>query len=200
LSEAVTASMARGYEVMQRQSVRYDYEKVFWNGTFTVGLIGLGWTAVKLGQMIVAAQDVYDKTLKTVVKVTSDIQQGLTNPVGSLAYNQYLVLYEWVEGVHADDTPTRYGASLIMDYRKYPEKWAAYKATMGAANTDDLDEFGDPYKVTVLDEEPELPAEKVLNYADSIFAKYGAAMPLAAVVGHVVLEYARIHKLRRDMV
>jgi hypothetical protein len=184
MAETVTATMARGYEVMQRQSVRYDYEKVFWNGTFTVGLVGLGWVAVKLGQTIAGLQG----------SVPVKLWKAVTD-ADAADYYQYQGLFDMVEGKDKLKAAPNTGfGSIVSYYRANLTEWDAYVEALLAKHPDwVVDESGKPT-------EQEKPAEKVLNYADSIFTKYGAAMPLAAVVGHVVLEYARVHKLRRDLV
>jgi hypothetical protein len=180
MAEVVTASMARSYEAMQRSSVRYDYEKVFWNGTFTLGLLGLGWVAVKLGQTISGAQ-----------KVITDATQIIVDP----NYVTYKQVYDYVEGVKKLDPLPGGNAALISAitrFRADPEDWAIFKETTLEANPDwVVDASGKPTA------DP-LPAEKVLNFADTIFSKYGAAMPIGAVVLHIVLEYGRVHKLRSE--
>lgn len=40
---------ARAEEVRQRNLPVYDYEKVFFNSAYSMGLFGLGWVAIKLG-------------------------------------------------------------------------------------------------------------------------------------------------------
>jgi hypothetical protein len=84
--------------------------------------------------------------------------------------------------------------SVVTYYRANPAEWDDYVDTMNEKHPEwTLDDSGKA-------EAEVAPAEKVLNYADSIFAKYGAAMPIAAVVGHVVLEYGRVRKLRSELV
>ena len=184
MSEPVSAAMIHGYEVMQRNSVKYDYEKVFWNGTFTVGLVGLGWVAVKLGQTIAGLQG----------SVPVKLWKAVTD-ADAADYYQYQSLFDMVEGKDKlNPAPNSGFGSIVSYYRANPTEWDAYiEATLTKHPDWVVDESGKPT-------EQEKPAEKVLSFADSIFAKYGAAMPLAAVVGHVVLEYARVHRLRSEMV
>lgn len=45
---------ARAEEVRARNLPIYDYEKVFFNSAYSVGLFGLGYAAVKMGQILAA--------------------------------------------------------------------------------------------------------------------------------------------------
>lgn len=196
MAEAITAGMARGYEVMRRKSISYDYEKVFWNSTFTVGLIGLGWAAIKLGRVIGELQGAAEGA----GVVVRDITTAIADP--PLATYEYL--YDYVEGDKKDYQPTGgWGVgtprlwTLIQQYRADPAAWAVYKETYVEAKPEwGLTAKGVP--PARVEEEP-LTSVKILEAADDIYARYGAAMPLGAVVSHVVLEYARVHRMRREL-
>ena len=105
---AVNAVMAHNYEVMERQSTRYDYEKVFWNATYTVGLVGLGWISLKLGQVILGTQQAYE-----------DAAGAVTNP----AKAAYDLVVSFVEGDRKNEQP-RYLQALILQCRADPEYYA----------------------------------------------------------------------------
>jgi hypothetical protein len=178
---AINAEMLHGYEVLKRESVAYDYEKVFWNSAFGIGLVGLGWVAVKLGQTISGAQ-------KLVASFTN---------VSDLGLWEYTTLFDWVEG-SKKDTPFWEGAPvqlwpLIYVGRASPTDWATYKASVQTAHPDwFLSATGSP---TI----PQNPADQILQWADSFYAKYGAALPLGVLAGNVGFEYARVWRMKRRL-
>lgn len=58
MTEQLTVgALAYQHRVLMRRERSYDYEKVFWSSVWSVGLVTLGWVAVKLGQAVAWIQD-----------------------------------------------------------------------------------------------------------------------------------------------
>jgi len=113
MAEQVTGALVRGYEVLRREQVAYDYEKVFWRALYGVGLVGMGWLTLKLGRMIYAAQ----------------------NP----EVTEYLTIVDWVEGSNAETPVPNTGfGSVVAFYRSDPEAYAEYVAEFEAENREEL--------------------------------------------------------------
>jgi hypothetical protein len=183
-AELITAGMVRGYDVMTRRTMSYDYEKVFWNSAFGLGLVGLGWVAIKLGKEIRGYQTSWDQLTEQVAKPDT------------IGYYQYLKLFSWVEGENRA-RPT-WDAEIYMWgpvylYRADPDNWEAYKEAVAAAHPDwFLNEAGKPTVQVAA-------ADKVLNFLDDLYAKYGGVMPIGVLAGNVGFEYARVWRLKREM-
>ena len=163
--------MVRSYEVMQRRSTQYDYEKVFWNATYSVALIGLGWVSVKLGQTILGVQKIYE-----------DTTGAISNPQKAA----YDLVVSFVEGDRKNDQP-KYLQALILQCRSDPEYYAEWKAN-AQEQTPGIDQ---PTQTE--------SAEKILNVIDGIYTKWGAAMPLLAVGTHVAGEYVRVQRIKGEL-
>ncbi len=169
---------------MKRQSVSYDYEKVFWNTTFGIGLVALGWVSVKLGRTIGALQ-----------KVAGATGEWIKDPIKQNAINNYNNYYRWIEGADKDNlniVGDEFFMQEIFDFRKDPKLWAAYKA-----------EFAETYPdVEVKEGEAKPPVDialEILNAVDKFYADYGMVMPLGILVGNVGIEYLRVRKMREEL-
>lgn len=176
MTEVVTAGLLRSYEVLKRQQTHYDYEKVFWSSTYGLGLVGLGWIAIKLGKIIQGGQE-----------VITDLSEAITNP----KYETYKLLYDWVEGEHKDDTPTYHLQTLINQYRNDPEAWKVYK--------EDILEQHPEWNLTPTGEPAKNPTSEILNSVDNLYVKYGPIMPLGVLAGNISLEYLRVRKVKEEL-
>jgi hypothetical protein len=167
--------MAHSYEVMKRQTVAYDYEKVFFNAAFSLGLVGLGWITVKLGQSISGIEEVASRSV-----------DAFTSP--DLAAFQ--LLFDFVEGSRKTETP-KYAslAYVVADYRANPDKWNEYKQVQYAAHP----EWANTTSTQLS------RANQILDTFDKFFTQWGPALPIGVLVGNVGLEYARTWKLKRDL-
>ena len=108
MSEQVNLGVfSRAEEARERERRRFDYEKVFWNTLYGVGLVGLGYVTVKLGHVL----------------------EDLTDPVGYLEDRDWLTLVSWVEGKYKDQAPAGHPSSTrIIFFRADPEAWEEEKA------------------------------------------------------------------------
>jgi len=196
----------RAKTIMIRQLPTYDYEKVVWNSTFTVGLVGVGWLAVKLGMMI-----------RAIGVTAKDISQWVTNPSGQINKDWFFYLYDWCDsnGVNfGKDAPTfnalgsffsfnwftgGFGAgtmgydaakvAAVKYYRENPKKWDEYKAEFQKQYPDEKMPTGDVEHVFA-------PSD-ILDWANSFFDTYGSIVPIATVMGHMGLEFVRVKSLQR---
>jgi hypothetical protein len=195
----VTGAMAHGYEVMRRQTVRYDYEKVFWNSTYGLGLLGLGWIAIKLGwivsdlQNISAAAAAYVETVKAF----------MADPVTSIKFSEYKIMWDYIEGAHKD-TPSNvleYPTSeAVQAYRDAPDLWTSYKAEFAATYPQlQFTKEGEPLEKLPVADSGNANAVRILESVDSIYTKYGAAMPIGLLVGNVGIEYLRVFRFKAEM-
>ena len=173
--------MARGYEAMKRQTTSYDYEKVFFNSAFGLGLVGLGWIAVKLGWMISGVQ-------RNIEYLTDPAKAGL------IAYRE---LVKWVEGENKDkdymelanDQPF---ATAVYIYRTNPDAWLSYKEGFQAEHPEYFTDAGG------LKDQP-MDAAQVLQIIDNFMARWGAVMPMGVLIGNVGFEYLRVWRMKRRL-
>ena len=81
MSEQVTARMIRGYEAMRRERGSFNYEKVFWNTAYGIGLVAMGWVTLKLGRIVQSAQDpigaINDAEYKLIVKYVEEQPEAI---------------------------------------------------------------------------------------------------------------------------
>ncbi len=205
MSEAVTASMVHGYEVMQRRTTSYDYEKVFWNSAFGLGLVGMGWVAVKLGWIISDLQEIQ----KAVVSYAETVQEILDDPRRSLRINEYLFMWDAVVGPHKDVPVNNYeqGRAIAVDIMRRdlasdtPYIWAEYVADIKSEypeiTFDEEDKMLTEKEVEARDASPS--ALKVLEALDTFYTRFGAAAPVAVLAGNIGFEYMRVWRLKRDL-
>lgn len=206
---ARTAAQTMQYArtVQARQLPVYDYEKVFWNSTFTIGLVALGYAAIKLGQVI--------QTLQKIISLDFLPKQ--------LAYyepeysDDFLYVYEWMEGYKKDTaTPTlggritwgwsirevnravpNYRYRLVYYYRTTPGAWMEWKTEFyekGDLTEEDVQAHSEDITKRVA----ELEKPDVLKEVEKVYAQWGPIMPLAAIGGHATLEWFRIKKLKKE--
>lgn len=208
--------------VMIRQLPTYDYEKVVWNSTFTVGLIAVAWGAVKLGKWI--------EGLSALVLQTGTTARG-TEPLVSFYFysdqpafglqKQFFEAVDYVEGSKKDAVlPYAEGMggavwNAIARYRANADEYASFKAKMYAKWLESYPpESGRPsletQYATYLEESPDIESEVkkkeqaralsgavILDAADRFFANWGPVLPIAAVMGHMGLEFVRVKSLQR---
>lgn len=118
--QAVTAEMVRGYEAMRRSRGSYNYERVFWNSIFGIGLVGVTWVTIKMGQTIRFAQ----------------------NPLGGKEDSEYKLFYLWIEGRNKSTPtfwlwPTPEIKKRVEEFRENPELWEEYKLEHEKLHKDD---------------------------------------------------------------
>lgn len=197
--------------VMRRALPTYDYEKVFWNSTFTIGLVGLSWAAVKLGIII-----------KGIGNAMKDVGELFTDPRGFIDKDFFFYLYDWCDpdGLHFSDPPPTFnpissffsfsllgggfGGTLVIDaakvaavnkYRGDPELWGAYKAKFRAQYPN--------VEMPTGDAEHKFQPDDILEAANRFFDTYGSLVPIGAVMAHMGLEAARVkglqHRLKREL-
>jgi hypothetical protein len=98
--------------VLERERTSYDYERVFWGSVYGVGLVGLGWVALKLGRLVQVAQD----------------------PVGALNDAEYRLIVRYVEEEpFADVGGLTAHRQTIMDFRDDPYLYEDWKAAYAQA-------------------------------------------------------------------
>jgi len=168
----------RSMKVMQRQLPTYDYEKVFWNSTYSIGLVGLTYVAVKMGQLIMGLSHNLTEAGRIFTdpdKASYDWLYPYCDPEGDKYQDQN---GKWIPypGTHG---------SVVQYYRDSPEEWEAYKQKI-------IDKYG---------EGTDKPSGadaifKTLDMIGSIFDKYGPIMPLGVVAGHTFIEYRRVERLK----
>lgn len=82
---------ARAEKVMKRDLPVYDYEKVFWNSMFSVGIIGVGYASLKLGRMMVALTsalnnlDILGWIPNEAVESMENIDKNILAPIDNVA-------------------------------------------------------------------------------------------------------------------
>jgi hypothetical protein len=202
----------RAQVVARRQLPTYDYEKVFWNSTFTIGLVGLSWAAVKLGIVI-----------RSVGQSMQDVGALFTDPAGTINREFFFYLYDWCDpnGVHFSDPPPIFNpvssffsfnimtggfglgtatydavrVAAVNKYRADPALWAAYKAKFQAQYPD--------VNMPEDDAEHKFEPSDILDAANRFFDNYGSLVPIGAVMAHMSLEAARVkglqHRLKKEL-
>jgi hypothetical protein len=200
-------------EVMARKTTSYDYEKVFWNSTYSVGIFGLAWAAVKLGQWVKGLG-----TLGTAVSNALETTKALLT--GEMSQDIYNFIYERSEpdAIHREDkepdwiqkllstagsvwllqfVPFLAGLKiadmkrefecwrLILKFREDAALWEAWKAEMAATDKH--------WKYTGVEGSIKLPedAGDVLDVLDGFFSSYGSVVPVGIVAAHAALEFLR---------
>ena len=177
-SDQLMRSM-RQSEVLYRERTVFDMQGVFMNSAYGVGLVGLGWVAIKLGRMIQTAQDVVSgEVVKTFI-----------------ATAEYNSLFDWVEGKYKDvplesvrQALTPENRVLIEDFRANSYLWEDYKAQYMVDS---------PVRDAV---EAAKPAEiKILDIIDGAYGRFGPIMPFGVVSANVLLEAIRIRRLKGEV-
>ena len=171
LSGATIAAIERRQKVLERESVSYDYEKVFWSSLWSFGLIGLGYVTLKFTDIVRSGQKV--------------VFAG-SNP--ELA--TYLETYEYVEGSKKDvDLSTlKYvsQATYIENFRLDAEAWAAEKASAAEKWPEYVVVSGDP----AVDR-----TDKMLDMVNRISNKLLPVLPIGMLGFHVVSEKIRVKRM-----
>ena len=189
LSRAIRVS-----EAVYRERSRFDFEKVFWNSAYGVGIVGLGWVAVKLGKMIRDVQLNWDEINSKI----ADVVPGWT----AEDYEYYELTVVYVEGEFKDMPPPSGGIwpgvywnpefwDRVEFYRSDPEAYAEYKARFQIAEETvkaGLEEAGASSGVL-----------KVLDVADGIYTRLGPVMPLGIVTYNTLAEVIRVRRLKEEV-
>ena len=187
LSGAAIVELERQQKVMSRVLVSYDYEKVFWRSVYGVGLVGLGWVSLELGNMIRSGQKLVEGIGFTEVPA---------DPT-SITIEQYNKLYPWVDpsGIRYNDlVPQGPVGMMYLKYRNEPAIWEAIKAEFIAAG----EVAGPDENVPPGAPKPE-PVDRALAACNWAFNKFGAIIPPALVGYNVATEAVRIRRLKGDL-
>ena len=197
LSGSVIAALERKQKVLERESVSYDYEKVFWRSAWSFGLVGLGYMTLKFTGYIRKAQVEAWKTQNpTVSKYHTlwhyiegefkdeviDVEMSwfdklLANLAGPLASLGMLQAYDELE-------------NDILLYRGDAEAWAARKREAYMTWPDHVNSDGSP-RVSGED--------KVLDIVDRIGDRVLPVLPLGLLGFHVVSEKIRVRRMESEL-
>jgi len=178
----LTSSHLRTLEDLQRERSRPDLEKVFMNSLFGVGLVGVGYLAVKLGQTILYVQD----SIETAGAAIEDV----TTP-GSVGRSTAKTLEDWVLGDKAD-----------VPVGKIPNSMARLEVRRLRAARDG----GDKEAIAELVEKAEGPPQdqrvtetaKILGNLDRFYTRWGAILPVGIVAFNGAVELLRVRRVRGD--
>ena len=186
LSGSVIAALERKQKVLERESVSYDYEKVFWRSAWSFGLVGLGYLTLKFTGLLRSSQ------------------QALWR-VSNIEVSDYFNLYDWVEGVYSDKEITDPAwASMIWGikdpgalwedhvtyYRENPVEWAEYKYDAFTKWPEYVNRDGS-HRVD--------PTDKILDIVDRVGDRVLPVLPLGLLGFHVVSEKIRVRRMESEL-
>ena len=156
-------------EIIKRNS-SYNFARVFTNSAYGIGLVGLGWVAIKLGRIIESAQEITDPTI--------------------IATAKFNLISLYVDGIYKDvdlNVIDPRGLSeeyrdLITSFRAFPEDWAEYKSQ---------------YEAEQSKRNPEL---KALDAIDWVYSRAGPVLPVSVLGLNALAEFIRMRKVVVDRV
>ena len=175
LTSQLIQGMSASYERSKRLDRTFNYEKVFWNSAFSLGIIASVWLGVKAGQAIKALQDPVGTAEKAVTTWIEDSKEAGLETVAS-----------FVEGENKAKSLAGVPSGLagpISFYRNNPEEWKALKEAQAKSES-----------VTGEAEQP----KDALDYIDGVYADYGEYLPAGAVLLQLALEANRVRLARME--
>ena len=191
LDGGLIAALDRRQKVLERESVSYDYEKVFWNSTWSIGIIGLGALSLKLGFIL--------RDMQRLVEDSGAIVADILSP-GSIGLESYKTYYLWIDGDYKDRNSvlaSAFARPYIDAWREDPDTvmgtndgdttWTIVKAYY-AESSDEVDETGKP-----------IVEKGLLDMVDSVFNRVGPLLPVCAVGFHVVREKIRARRMESEL-
>ena len=173
MAEALSMADIRAQQVLARDRVSFDYEKVFWRTLYGVGLFGIGAVTVKMG--------VWLGGLPSLDEIVSDFT-GLDNK-GMLNEDSFWRIYDDVEAGRSGGSVGY--AGMVTYYVNAPDEWQALK---------------DLY-MPITDAGEQVPVKKpavqvFVEGADKIINNYGPVVPMGIFMFGLVSEYSRTRSLK----
>jgi hypothetical protein len=185
LGGAITA-----VEEMRKERSRFQYEKVFWNTAFGIGLVGVTWVAVKLGLMM--------EWITNPEAVIDDVVASITDPVTkTVVRSQMAFIVKWVEGEYKNRLPPQGNTGIIVIYFRdlYVNNPDEYYRRVYQTTTSGIPVNGDEPLVED-DVVPRDPMYRMLGVADRVYGRYAPVLPLGLVVLNVGNEMVRVRRLK----
>ena len=174
VADRMIYAMGQSIERSKRLDSSFNYEKVFWNSAFAVGLLGLGWVSVQLGKTIQLIQD----PVGSITAMADDLGDGAKEAVIDVVENGG-------DSAWSTLASTSGVFSLVTLYfRNNDEAFQQFKASVEAEETAEAEE--------------ESKQRDILDYLDEAYGDYGSIAPAAIVGLNIALELHRVSRARRE--
>ena len=190
LSRAIRMS-----EATYRDRAKFDTESVFWNIAYSVGIIGLGYVAIKAGVMIADTQLFVNDSVRKLElsKVNTDIK-SLESAIAAKSPT-FAALPTWLLAV----SPFSGLVTKIWDFLRVAADDPGLDAELSDMAYDLEALYLKRIELMAPAQASESAATGFVRQADAYYGRYGPILPLGVVGGNVLIEAIRVRRLKKEV-
>ena len=178
MAEALSMADIRAQQVLARDRVSFDYEKVFWRTLYGVGLFGVGAITVKMGTWL--------GNIKSIDEAVADFN-SLGSAATEISEDTFWRIYDDVE---AKRTGGSVGIAAMISYYVYhPEDWETLKIKYVPGYTEQAED--DP---PILVQKPKV--QMIVEGMDRLMYDYGPVVPVGIFLFGLASEYSRTRRMK----
>ena len=195
MSELELSRAIRMSEATYRDRSRFDTEGVFWNIAYSVGIVTLGYVAIKAGVMIADTQLYVNDSLRKIqlAKVNTDIK-SLESSIAAKSPT-FAALPTWLLAV----SPASGLVTKIWDWLRFTADDPSLDAELADMAYDLEALYLERIELMAPAQASESKATGFVRQVDAYYGRYGPILPLGVVGGNVLLEAIRVRRLREEV-
>lgn len=179
--------------MLYEDKCRYDFEGVFWNSLYGIGIVGLGWVAIKAGVMIADTQITISGLLNAAAIQDLNKQIEVLEAAIQKSLPSSASLPWWIMPV----APFSVLALNLWDFLRTLVGDPGVEEDLAAMASDLQDLYNE--RAALQGEVVESSATKFVRKADAVYGRYGPIVPVGLLGFNALNEMIRVRRLEEKV-